>query len=488
MVITRKLKYDTPRLSMGGVDIGMSQQVKVLGLTIDSGLTFNAHVRNVCSRALGVYKQLSRAAKVSWGLHPEVVRSIYTAVVEPVVMYAASAWAPATAKLGVRKQLGIVQRSFAQKLCKAYRTVSLNSSMVLAGILPLDLRIQEVAALYEAKRGVVLPALGDREVERRFAYSQTPHPAEHIELQFKCLVDQTEVDRHRHQAVRIFTDGSKIEGKVGASLSIWNNNAETVNRKLKLSSYCTVYQAELLAICKATEVILASSEESLGVYSDSRSALQTLTNWSTTHQLAVKARRNILAAVAKGRRIEMYWVKAHAEVRENERADALAKAAALSLKTKPNYDRCPISYVKRIIRMDTLDRWNRRYREEPTASVTKVFFPDAGVAFRTIRRIETSSITTQIFTGHGGFSGYLARFKLKEDPSCPCEPGTSETPLHALFECPLHVKERNNLASTLDLNVTQENVQELMRKGKIEHFIRYAVKIVGKVNKRNKSQ
>ncbi|KAJ0179384.1 hypothetical protein K1T71_005096 [Dendrolimus kikuchii] len=231
-------------------------------------------------------------------------------------MYAASAWAPANAKLGVRKQVGVVQRGFAQKLCKAYRIVSLNASIVLAGILPLDIRIQKSKVLYETKRGVVLPVLADKEVERRVAYVHKPHPTEHI------IIGAV--------AVRIFTDRSKIDGKVGASLSVWDNDGETTNRRLKLSSYCTVYQAELCALCKATEEILASPNDSFGIYSDSRSALQTVVNWSSTHHLAVTARRNIIQSMAVGKGVSMFWVKAHAEVRENDRADALWRKPLLS--------------------------------------------------------------------------------------------------------------------------------------------------------------
>ncbi|CAK1591641.1 unnamed protein product [Parnassius mnemosyne] len=147
MVITNKLKYDSPRLNMGGMGIGISEEIKVLGVTVDKKLTFNTHVRNVSRKATALYGQLSRAAKVSWGLQPEIIRTMYTAVVEPVVLYAASVWAPAAKKLGVRKQLNTVQRGFAQKIIKAYRTVSLHSALVLAGLLPLDLRFQEAASL-----------------------------------------------------------------------------------------------------------------------------------------------------------------------------------------------------------------------------------------------------------------------------------------------------------------------------------------------------
>ncbi|CAK1595525.1 unnamed protein product [Parnassius mnemosyne] len=167
MVITNKLKYDSPRLSMGGMVVRMSEEIKVLGLTVDRKLTFKTHVRNVCKKATSLYTQLSRAAKISWGLQPEIIRTMYTAVVEPVILYAASAWAPAAKKLGVRKQLNTVQRGFAQKIIKSYRTVSLHSALALSGLLPLDLRVQEAASLFEARRGKLQAMLADRVVETK---------------------------------------------------------------------------------------------------------------------------------------------------------------------------------------------------------------------------------------------------------------------------------------------------------------------------------
>ncbi|XP_063370300.1 uncharacterized protein LOC134658545 [Cydia amplana] len=398
----------------------MSEQIKLLGVTIDKKLTFNEHVANVCRKATGVYKQLSRAARVGWGLNPEVIKTIYVATIEPILLYAASVWAPAAEKLMVRRQLDVVQRGVAQKICRAYRTVSLNSALVLAGILPLDLRVREAAALYEAKRGVPRPSLGDREVEKMASAIEAPHPADQTTLTFISLADQEQVDNNSGHEIRIFTDGSKIGGKVGAALSIWNSEAEIKSLKLALPEYCTVYQAELLAICRATRVILSRKESTFGVYSDSMAALQTVTNHCCLHPLAVETRENLRFISLQNKIITLFWIKAHAGLEGNERADQLAKAAATGSKKKPDYDLCPISYVKRSIRMTTLDEWNRRYTTGCTASITKLFFPDAIAAYRTIRKINIDSVTTQIFTGHGGFSEYLNRFKCKDNPSCIC--------------------------------------------------------------------
>lgn len=65
--------------------MGMSNEVKILDLTINRKFTFQTHVANVCKKAADTYKQLSRVAKISWGLHPEIVRTIYIAAVVPII-------------------------------------------------------------------------------------------------------------------------------------------------------------------------------------------------------------------------------------------------------------------------------------------------------------------------------------------------------------------------------------------------------------------
>lgn len=82
----------------------------------------------------------------------------------------------------------------------------------------------EAAALYEARGGVSQATRGDREVERMARFAKTPHPAEHMDLEFICLENREQVDSNSDYAVRIFTDGSKIEENVGAALSLWSNS------------------------------------------------------------------------------------------------------------------------------------------------------------------------------------------------------------------------------------------------------------------------
>ncbi|GBP78752.1 Putative 115 kDa protein in type-1 retrotransposable element R1DM [Eumeta japonica] len=90
----QKLKFDVPTICMGHTTIALVDEIRLLGLTIDKRLTFVPHVSKACKKAANIYKGIARAAKATWGLSPEIVRTIYVAVIEPIVMYAC-AWAPA---------------------------------------------------------------------------------------------------------------------------------------------------------------------------------------------------------------------------------------------------------------------------------------------------------------------------------------------------------------------------------------------------------
>lgn len=125
-------------------------------------------------------------------------------------------------------------------------------------------------------------------METPVSYTDMPHPAEQVGLQFRNLADEAEMNQNNNFSIRIFTDGSKIQGKVGAALSVWNNVAETRTRKLKLDHFCTVYQAELFALCEASKQVLKTAADDFGIYCDSRSALETVVGGVSLHPLAVK--------------------------------------------------------------------------------------------------------------------------------------------------------------------------------------------------------
>ncbi|CAK1546868.1 unnamed protein product [Leptosia nina] len=393
MVITRKLKHDAPRLSMGGTRIDVVKEVKLLGLIIDESLTFNTHVKTVCAKAYQIYRQLARAAKIGWGLDTTIIRTIYTAVIEPILMYAASAWEQAARKKCVKVQLDRIQRLFLQKICKAYRTVSLHSGLVLTGLLPLNLRIEEAGVLYKIKRGLhPLPEL-DAEPEGRSDALEVPHPADEPLLTFTTYDSDLNIERQT-DVTNIFTDGSKSDDGVGAAVVIYRSRTDEKSVKIKLASYCSVFQAEMVALHRAFELAEKEKSPTINVCSDSRSALEDITSGRSLNPLTSQIRQ-------------------------------------------------------------TVQRWEEDYQNGGTASTTKIFLPTAAAAFRVIKRVGLDGEATQALTGHGGFAAYLHRFKRKDSPVCACG-DEDETVPHLLIRCPIHALERHKLENRLDIDLTEK--------------------------------
>ncbi|GBP93905.1 hypothetical protein EVAR_90905_1 [Eumeta japonica] len=193
----------------------------------------------------------------------------------------------------------------------------------------------------------------------------------------------------------------------------------------------------MVALQRTIRRVKKGKDGLVNVFRDSRSALEVLTGPKTYHPLAHEARRDISEIVAEGRAVRLFWVRTHVGIEGNERADELARRAALTKKMAANYDKFPLSYAKKVIKAVILEEWQERYAEVSTGEIAKCFFPRVEQAYRVLRKIEMTSQMAQTPTGHGGFAQYLHRFKLKDSPYCVCDPAKIQDVLHVLEECPM---------------------------------------------------
>nr|XP_034836753.1 uncharacterized protein LOC117993117 [Maniola hyperantus] len=115
------------------------------------------------------------------------------------------------------------------------------------------------------------------------------------------------IEKNDLTGLRIFTDGSKIDGKVGAALSCWKDGDEIMIKKFHLEFYCTVFQAELYALYHATDVALESTEHTVNILSDSRSALESIRSPNTYHPLAFMVREKLREAKDQRKDVRLFW-------------------------------------------------------------------------------------------------------------------------------------------------------------------------------------
>ncbi|KOB77015.1 Non-LTR retrotransposon CATS [Operophtera brumata] len=278
----------------------------------------------------------------------------------------------------------------------------------------------------------------------KVAFACNPHPSQLILTDNECLEDMEPKTTEPLLLVgpQIYTDGSKIEGKVGAALTCWSEGKESRFSTFRLESHNTVFQSELYALYRAVRMV-----------SDSRSSLDLLRSPAVTHPLAAAIMKCLRDIRTRGKRVRLFWLMAHVGTPGNERADELAKNAALKKKTIADYSKVLISYIRGRIREESIIKWQARYDASCMGSV-------------------------QVLTGHGGFASYLHRFKLKDSSSCECDPNLEETVWHLLCECPRYGRDRMELEIEIQQKLDKPALREILaHKKSRKPFLAFATRV-----------
>jgi len=138
-------------------------------------------------------------------------------------------------------------------------------------------------------------------------------------------------------------------------------------------------------------------------------------------------------------------VKAHNNNSGNELADQLAKEAACDGELDIAYNKYPKSAV--ISELKELgQQWQSDWDSSNKGALTKTFFPK--VKDRLAKRLQMCLNLSTVITGHGKLRAYLHRFKIIDDPMCPCEMNPRTTD-HLIRECTLFRKQRQRLKNSI---------------------------------------
>jgi hypothetical protein len=104
--------------------------------------------------------------------------------------------------------------------------------------------------------------------------------------------------------------------------------------------------------------------------------------------------------------------------------------------------RIPTTTVAPEINMQGLKQWQSQWNSTEKAAVCRSFFP--GLERSLKMKISITPEFTAIVTGHGKTKSYLHRFKLADNPTCPCNEG-QQTPEHVIYECNILETQRSSL-------------------------------------------
>ncbi|GBM86575.1 hypothetical protein AVEN_16920-1 [Araneus ventricosus] len=231
---------------------------------------------------------------------------------------------------------------------------------------------------------------------------------------------------HRYQYssfVPIFTDGSKSDGHFSCGVV---SPSDTLS--YRLHNCCSVFTAELVVIFCALQEISPSSQRNFILYTDSMSALETLSHYDTQmHPVGLEILSILQFLRKEDFSIIFCWVPSHVGISGNETADAIAKfASAVLPRALPYVD------VKKFFVSHLFSLWQQK-SDLLTNNKLHSVKPSIGLwPTLPIRQVDVKLSRLRI--GHTRFTHKYLIFGERA-PVCPtCH--QNFTVHHILIECP----------------------------------------------------
>ena len=452
------VSFDNP-VFMNGVPLKFVDTAKYLGLLLDKKLTWKPHLKDKIAACKKYLLKMANLAHTTWGPKPHLMRWVYRCIVRPKILYGALLWSHAAQKSSMQKKLRRLNRMGMNTYATVHRSSPTRGFELITDTIPLHLyaRKSAVCAYVRLQNVLVLDWEG---VSRR-----NPHIQSHLLVmrnatrefgihQLMTDMDVCDIDRpHANFEVcvesfesreahstyvapcQIFTDGSKLDGKVGAAFVVYQEGVLMHENSFRLPNRSSVFQAEIYAIKEAALFLVSNSYEADTIFFvDSQAAILAL------KQERIKSRSILdtvrMLALIQGQ-VKIVWVPSHSGVEGNEAADVLAKQAC-QLELVRDIA-IPRSQIKTMVLQGIRESWREEWELYSEARMTKYFFkrPDAEKARKIyhLSRLQLGRFV-RIITGHNQLRYFQSKIDIQLSPLCRFCGEDMETFHHFVFQCP----------------------------------------------------
>ena len=489
---------------------------RILGLILDNKLSWDGHIEHIEAKTTKSLGALSSLAGSTWGTSYKGLRQIYQGMILPQITYGASAWyAPVDPNGNYRdkavRKLEAIQRRAAKVITGAFKTVSGPALDVEAFLLPLRQHLNKITAetylrIYTTPLYQNLTRIGREGTWRGFhddwhslhgrwgPLERHRHRIEtvlgqgavaNLELRKPfltpvwweppeiCILDNAESARARHDQILakdtglvIYTDGSAVNGKVGAAAIQYCTSAKR-QMFLGRTPEANVFLAELLAIDMALKLAQSQARKDITIFSDSQAAIRAIGGSQMSGQQILNGIFDSWAELRRQEaRVAVYWIPAHQGIPGNELADQAAKEATgwrliqnarrrnIQVDTDATAPRLvglkqPLSTFRGRLKAHAYEKWELSWQRETRG---RTLFRTAEKPLKEIIKIHAklarplSSILTQMRTGNIGLRHFLYRRGVPEveDGECQCQQG-EQTVQHVMLSCSRFRAARNTL-------------------------------------------
>ena len=494
-----------PKLRTNKGEIAPVKQYKFLGVTLDQGQFFNAHLNNTREKCRKRTRIIKSMAGRDWGNSMEVQRTLWIQFGRPVIEYAASSFHGNLSETNI-KSLEVIQNEALRSAAGLAKTCPHEFLWLETNIEPIRLRLQKNdEILWDKYRR--LPETDDRfqlteknvpsRLKTRAGWRNktigrirqhglediprdrtTPplaswHDYENLTVKYtplerkkekyqpeelrKLAID--EIDKE-DAYMKIYTDGS-TDGRQengGAGIFVEDRNGNVVEEMSEpAGSFCSSYGGECVAMLHSLRWI-AKEEESWGevtkvlICTDSRSLTEALDNrcWKDPDYWLKEIKKELLNIKSK---ITLLWIPSHVNIPGNDRADELADRG-----TKMNQEDIPITHsiikarIKKRPWTTTHERAREIYHQRkcPRLDIEKEWPREARTLYARLR------------SGHSNeLRSYRHFIKSEDDPMCEEGCGVEETIKHVLCDCVATSEARQRLwhePIQMEMMVTHPNI------------------------------
>lgn len=143
-------------MHVGDLIIPTKTSTKYLGIRLDPKLTYSKQIEYATTKAAKVTSQLGRLmANVGGPLASR--RKLLMEASNSILLYGSEIWSSTLKTKKRARKILAIQRTAALRVTSAYRTVSAQAALVIAGMIPIDLQAMERQQIFEAKQHTAQP-------------------------------------------------------------------------------------------------------------------------------------------------------------------------------------------------------------------------------------------------------------------------------------------------------------------------------------------
>ena len=471
MIFHRKNKktfIQPKKLKLNGVEIEYSKTTKYLGCVLDTKLCWKNHIELKIQKAKRHLMMIKQSIGVRWGPQPKALKWAYQGIVLPSLTYGAIIWAKACETKGLRDKLSKLNRLISLLMCPMRKKSPTAGLQVLLDLQPVDLVIREAALKsflrVNAHHRTRWDGMGQNKSYGHLKWcsvilkNHNIKPDGYDKTIFLNLDRRFRTDLESQalglptttSSTQCYTDGSRLGNRSGYGLCITQDGSEITKKNGYLGQNATVFQSEVYAIQKASEILRNLNIKSVTIFTDSQAALQALAKVQINSSV-VKNCILELNKLGENTSVDIKWIKAHSGFSGNERADQMAKSGTKKLveeKIPPPY-RLALSKIEEATRQ----LWDQRWTQSTDCRQTKQWFPVTNntVSKKLMRttRHQLGHIV-QLVTGHNFLRYHQNVINNDIDPLCRMCCEADETSFHLVCECPAFWKLRAEVFKTYE--------------------------------------